>query len=174
MPHICFSESDQHWFRSWLVVYTAPSHYLTQCWVIANWTLRNKLQCVNQHTKRFIHKNASQYIVCEMAAILSRGRWVKSTDRISSLPTFKYETEELATGKPRNPDTRPRHQSIFFVFDYVQTGIFPGEALTFSDWWRWQVGSLGPADSSMGAEKVGSKLSRCLGEKGTLKLTFPL
>ena len=29
------------------------------------------------NTKHFIHENASETIVCEMAAILSRGRWVK-------------------------------------------------------------------------------------------------
>ena len=44
-----------------------------------NWTLRNKLQWnFNRNTKPFIQENASEIIVCEMAAILSRGRWVKS------------------------------------------------------------------------------------------------
>ena len=38
----------------------------------------NKLQWnFNQNTNIFFHKNASQIIVCEMAAILSRGRRVK-------------------------------------------------------------------------------------------------
>ena len=42
--------------------------------VIVNWTPRNKLQWnFNQNTKLFIHKNASENIVCEMAAIFSRG-----------------------------------------------------------------------------------------------------
>ena len=40
MPHICFSESGQHW----LVPYSAPSHYLDQCLVNVNGTIRNKLQ----------------------------------------------------------------------------------------------------------------------------------
>ena len=43
VPHICISKSGQHWFRHWLVAYSAPSHYLNQCWIIVNWTLRNKL-----------------------------------------------------------------------------------------------------------------------------------
>ena len=43
-PHICVSESDHHWFRQWFVAYSAPSHYLRQCWVIVNWNVRNKLQ----------------------------------------------------------------------------------------------------------------------------------
>ena len=61
------------------VAYSAPSHYLNQCWFIVNWNLRNKLQWnFNENTKIFIHKNASESNFCEMAAILSRGRWVKS------------------------------------------------------------------------------------------------
>ena len=48
--------------------------YLNQCCVIVNWTLRNKLQWnFSQNTKIFIHGNASEHIVWEVAAILSRG-----------------------------------------------------------------------------------------------------
>ena len=55
-----------------------PSHYTNQCWVLVDWTLRNKLQWnFNQNTKLFVHKNASENIVCGMAAILFRGRWVR-------------------------------------------------------------------------------------------------
>ena len=44
-----------------------------------NGTIRNTLQWnFNHNTKLVIHKNASENIVCEMAAILSRGRWVKT------------------------------------------------------------------------------------------------
>ena len=32
MPQVCVNELDQHWFREWLVAYSAPSHYLNQCW----------------------------------------------------------------------------------------------------------------------------------------------
>ena len=62
------------------MAYSAPSHYLNQCWVIVNWTLRNKLQCNCNITKiqNFsFAKNASENTVCEKAPILSRGRWVK-------------------------------------------------------------------------------------------------
>ena len=46
---------------------------------IVNWTLRNKLQWnFNQNTKHFIHENAFENIVCEMAATFSRERWVKA------------------------------------------------------------------------------------------------
>ena len=50
------------------------SHYLNQCWVIINWTLRNKLQrnC-NQSAKFPNRENASENVLCAMASILSRG-----------------------------------------------------------------------------------------------------
>ena len=52
---------------------------LNQCWVIVDWTLRNKIQRnYNQHTKLFINQNAFEDIVSEMAVILSRRRWVNS------------------------------------------------------------------------------------------------
>ena len=57
--------------------YLAPSHYLNQCWFIVNWTLGTKLKwSFNKNTKLFFNENASENIVCEMAVILSRGRWV--------------------------------------------------------------------------------------------------
>ena len=44
---------------------------------IVNWILRNKVQWYFiQNTKLFIDENAFENIVCEIAAILSRGRWV--------------------------------------------------------------------------------------------------
>ena len=49
-------------------------HYLKQCWVIVNWTLRKKIPWIfSQNTKFFIHDNSFKNIVCEKAAILSRG-----------------------------------------------------------------------------------------------------
>ena len=57
-----------------VVAYSAPSHDLNQCWVIVNWTLRNKPQWnLDQNKKYFIHKDASENIVCDIAAILSSG-----------------------------------------------------------------------------------------------------
>ena len=51
---------------------SAPSHYLTQCWNIVNWNLRNKLQQnFNRNWNIFIKKNAFENVVHEMAAILS-------------------------------------------------------------------------------------------------------
>ena len=79
VSHICVSELGQHWLREWLVAFSVPSHYLNLYCVIANWPLRNKLKWTfNQNTKLFIHENASENTVCEMTAILSRGKWVNS------------------------------------------------------------------------------------------------
>ena len=58
--------------------WSAPSHYIKQCCVTFNWTLRNKPGWnLIQNTKFFINENASENIVCKMTAILSRARWVK-------------------------------------------------------------------------------------------------
>ena len=77
VPHICVVKQGQHLFRWWLVACSAPSHYLNQCWIIVNWTLRNKLQWnFDWNSNIFIKENALENRICEMAAILSKGRWV--------------------------------------------------------------------------------------------------
>ena len=82
VPHICISESGQHWFRWWLVAYWAPNHYLNQWWVIVNWTLRNKLQWnFNQNTKFSFLKMHLKI----SSAISSRGRWVSSHNTIAPI-----------------------------------------------------------------------------------------
>ena len=58
--------------------WTAPIHYLNQCWNIVNWTLRNKLHWnFNRNSNIFIQENALEDVVCEMASILSRPQCVK-------------------------------------------------------------------------------------------------
>ena len=37
-------ETSQRWFRQWLFAWSAPSHYLNQCWNIVDWNLRNKFR----------------------------------------------------------------------------------------------------------------------------------
>ena len=69
---------NHHRFRKWIVAWTAPSHYLNQCWNIVNWTLRNKLQWnFTRNSYIFIQENALENVVCEMASILSRPQYVK-------------------------------------------------------------------------------------------------
>ena len=50
---LCVSELGQHWFRYWLVVCSALSHYLNQCWLIVNWALGNKLQGIRIEIQNF-------------------------------------------------------------------------------------------------------------------------
>ena len=58
--------------------WSAPSHYLNQCWDIVNWTLRNKLQWnINQNSYIFIQENAFERVISEMSAILSQPSCVK-------------------------------------------------------------------------------------------------
>ena len=43
----------------WLFAWTAPSHYLNQCWNIVKWTLRNKLQWnFDRNSYIFVTQNA--------------------------------------------------------------------------------------------------------------------
>ena len=66
-----------HWFSQWLGAWSAPSHYLNQCWNAVNWTLKNKLKWnFNPNSNIFIQENAFESAVCEMAAILSRPQCV--------------------------------------------------------------------------------------------------
>ena len=77
VTHTCVSTltiigSDNGLSPAW----SAPSHYLNQCWNIVNWTLRNKLQWnFNRNSNIFI-QNAFENAVCEMASIWSRPQWV--------------------------------------------------------------------------------------------------
>ena len=78
VTHICVSESGQHWFRKWLVAYSASTHYLNQCWFTVNWTLRNKLQPnFNRNSNIYLEDNAFENAVCKKAAILSQLQCVK-------------------------------------------------------------------------------------------------
>ena len=55
-------------------------HYLNQRWNIVNMTLRNKLAwSINRKATIFIDENASENVVCEMAAILSRAQCVRDS-----------------------------------------------------------------------------------------------
>ena len=65
----------QHWFRlSVVITYSAPSHYLNQCWIIDNWTPGNNLHIdFNQNAHFFIaQENASGCGICKIFIILLR------------------------------------------------------------------------------------------------------
>ena len=85
-----------------------PSHYLNQCWTIVNWPVRKKLQWkFSQNTKLLIHKNASENIVCEMVAILSRGKCVTHWGRVTHICVSKLTI--IASDDGLSPG---RHQAI--------------------------------------------------------------
>ena len=72
-----------HWFRQWLVAWSAPSHYLNQYWNIVNSNLWNKLQWnLKRNSCIFIQENAFESVVCETAAILSRPQCVNAPDLV--------------------------------------------------------------------------------------------
>ena len=77
--------SNPHGFIWWLVAWSAPSHYLYQCWIIVNWALRKKLQrnC-NRIWYISIHENASENVIWTMAAILSRPQWMNGIHKAAS------------------------------------------------------------------------------------------
>ena len=75
--YICISELSHYWIRQWLATCLVPTHYLNQWWHIDNWTLRNIFQWnVIWNLKVFIQENASENVICEMAAILSLAQCV--------------------------------------------------------------------------------------------------
>ena len=78
VPHICVSELGQHWFRSWLVAYSAPSHYLKNAGLLStgpsgtNFSdILIKIQDFS-FTKMHLIISSAKWQPCP-------GRWVKDT-----------------------------------------------------------------------------------------------
>ena len=87
--------------------WTAPSHFINQCWNIVNWTLRNKLQWnFNRNSKIFIQENAIQNVVCEMTSILSRPHCVNS-----AVPSSAGHTQHQ-----RKPPGRQWNVAVIFAW----------------------------------------------------------
>ena len=75
------------------------TNVLNQCWVIANWNFRNKFMWYfNQNTKLFIHKNATENILCETAAILS-GEHESAVEAINFSPAWSLNIRDINTGR---------------------------------------------------------------------------
>ena len=66
------------WAHLWVAIYwTAPIHYLNQWWNFVNWTRRSTFQLnFNQNSNIFFEENAFEYVVCEMAFVLSQPQCV--------------------------------------------------------------------------------------------------
>ena len=55
--------------------YSVPNHYLNHCWVVVNWTFRNKLQWnFDKKSKFVIQEIVFENVIYKMAAILPRER----------------------------------------------------------------------------------------------------
>ena len=68
-----FAQSITH-AHAW----SAPCHYLNQCWYIGNWTFRNKLQwSFKRNLYIFIQENVSECVAWNMAGISSRPQFDK-------------------------------------------------------------------------------------------------
>ena len=60
------------------MTFSVPCHYPKQYKRIVNWIFGNEIQSIfYQKAEVVIYDNAPDIDVSEMAAILSRGRWVK-------------------------------------------------------------------------------------------------
>ena len=89
VAHTCVRSLIHHWLRLWLAAYSAPSHYLNQCWNIDNWTLRNKLQWnFNRNSNILIEENAIESVFCKVSAILCRPQCVRYVLRWHSMNAF--------------------------------------------------------------------------------------
>ena len=65
-------------------------YYWNQCWNIANWTLRDKLQWnFIRNSEIFIQENVLENVVCEMASILSRPQCFKRNPVLTCLVDYK-------------------------------------------------------------------------------------
>ena len=70
-----------------IVAYSAPSHYQNYLCYSVHWTLGNKLQWIVNH------ENASENIVCEMMAILSRADDLSDSQCTSSCATERVRIQ---------------------------------------------------------------------------------
>ena len=77
------------------IAWTAPSHS------IVNWTVRNNPpQNINHNSNIFIHENALENVVCEMASILSRPQCVNCQWNITGLNKWYESTKSnIVTAK---------------------------------------------------------------------------
>ena len=82
-----------------------PSHYLTQCWIIVEWTIGNTFQRnLNWNFHIFIQENVFENVVWNVAAILSRSKCVNSRFFVTP-PCYRVLTlwycSQLYTVHPR-------------------------------------------------------------------------
>ena len=78
VTYIWVIKLSHHCFRSRLIAWPTPSHYLNQCWNFLNYILGIKFQWnFAQKNTIFIQENAFENVVWKMATILSRPQFVE-------------------------------------------------------------------------------------------------
>ena len=88
---------------NWVGPWSAPSHYLNQCWSVVNWTLRNKLKWnSNQYTKLLFMVLLPIMSSGKMVAILSKGVWVNQGLSGPNLVILAWTGGELLRGQARD------------------------------------------------------------------------
>ena len=111
----------------------APSHYLKQCWIIVNLTLRNKLQWnFNRNSNIFIQENALEHVVCEMGSILSRPQCVKFNHSL----THPIARRAIGYAKPWVPVTglvQKKHTYAVHMID-LELPVFYSHPDEFFAW----------------------------------------
>ena len=112
------------WISSALIqimafTYSAPSHYLNQCWHIVNWTIGNKFQWnFNRNSNIFIQENAFENVLCQNGTSLTFLKIWFLSDLKLRFPDFcqvcKFTGFSLTAGHCKFPDT-----SIPFPWFYL-------------------------------------------------------
>ena len=96
--------------RHIIFAWSAPSHYLNQCWNIVNWTLWNKDPWnLNRKSNIFIQENAFQNVVWKMAAILSRPQCVNAT--------------RASIWWPPEPQTDDAMEDAIYSINFLKVGL---------------------------------------------------
>ena len=137
---------------------------VNQCWLIVNWTLRNKFQWnFNQIANTFIEENAFENVVCKS----SRGRCVKSWNVLYLVrPAPRHYHSSLSVFKPLKKDSEFQMMvQKMFVCEYNFDILF------------WQASSGPPdqtlndrADSWLAPSQWENAISHWLGAKWHLSL----
>ena len=78
VTHKCISKLGHHWLRLCLVTCSAPSHWLSQCMIVAVWSHDNQDE-KNFNKKGFtFQKKYMENIICEVVVIFSQLQYVQS------------------------------------------------------------------------------------------------
>ena len=116
--HICVSK--------WLVAYSTPSHYLNQCWVIVNWTLRNKLQWNLKKLNLWfikmclkVPRNGSHFVQGRWVNLKVRVTYIRNPNLVISVPV------DICSNNNIHLDI------IHFAYIFVDQTTFPHIATAF-------------------------------------------